>query len=106
MTKLPSATVSVGNGDYIVDAGILAPKLGLSVEALRKAMAGGLVTSVAETGVDEDTGRTRLTFRYRMRLWRIVVEADGTLTEDPVPTVRPRVGRDPFNLVDLVRDGS
>ena len=106
MTKLPPATVSVDNGDYTVDAGILAPKLGLSVDALKEAMAGGLVTSVAESGVDEDAGRTRLTFRYRTRLWRIVVEADGTLTEDPVPTVRRGAGRDPFSLVDLARDAS
>ena len=106
MTQLPSATLSAGDGNYTVDADILAPKLGLSVEALREAMAGGLVTSVAETGVDEDTGRVRLTFFYRARIWRIVVETDGTLTEDPVPTVRPQAGKDPFSLVDLARDAS
>ena len=106
MTQLPPTTVSAGDGQFTVDAETLAPKLGLTVEALKEAMAGGLVTSVAEVGVDEDAGRTRLTFRYRARIWRVVVEADGTLLEDPVPTVKPRTGKDAFSLVDLVRNAS
>ena len=104
MTKLPPTTVSVGNGHFTVDAEALAPKLGLTVEALKEAMASGLVTSVAESGVDEDAGRTRLTFRYRARIWRVVVEADGTLLEDPAPITKPRTGKDAFSLLDLVRD--
>ena len=41
----------------------------------------GNVSSVAETGIDEDAGRTRLTFRYRTRAWTVVVEPDGTVIE-------------------------
>lgn len=83
---LPTA-VSIVDGEIIIAAELLAPKLGLSVEALKKNMRKGLVTSIAETGVVEDAGRTRLIFRYGPRIWRIVVEADGTLNEDPVPDV-------------------
>ena len=84
----------------------LASKLGLTAEALKDKMAKGLVTSVSETGRDEDAGRMRLTFRYRARVWRVVVEADGTLVEDPVPAGKPGHAKDPFSLLDLARDAS
>jgi hypothetical protein len=77
--------VSIGNDDLVIDSGLLAPTIGLSVEALKENMRKGLVTGIAETGVDEDAGRTRLTFRYGARIWRLVVEADGTLVEVPLP---------------------
>jgi len=80
---LPTS-VSMDDDGLIVDAEVLASKLDLSVEALKENMRKGLVTSIAETGVDEDAGRARLTFRYGPRNWRVVVEADGTLVEDPV----------------------
>jgi hypothetical protein len=76
--------VNIGDDELIVDAEVLAPKLGLTVEALKENMRQGLVTSIAETGVDQHAGRTRLTFRYGTRIWRLVVEVDGTLFEDLV----------------------
>lgn len=106
MIRLSATTVSFSNGDITIDAEALAPKLGLTVRALKENMAKGLVTSVAETGVDEDAGRTRLTFRYRTQVWRIVVEADGRLIEDPLPAVKPRATANPFSLLDLARDAS
>ena len=106
MTRLSATTVSLSNGDITIDAEALAPKLGLTVRALKENMAKGLVTSVAETGVDEDAGRTRLTFRYRARVWRVVMEADGTLIEAPVPAVKPKPAKDRFSLLELARDAS
>jgi len=41
----------------------------------------GFVSSVAETGLNEDAGRTRVTFRYRTRAWTVVVDPDGTLAQ-------------------------
>ena len=43
----------------------LAQRLGLSAEALKAEMRRGYVYSLAEQGVAEDAGRTRLTFRHR-----------------------------------------
>lgn len=109
MTRLSATTVRLYNGDITIDAEVLAPNLGLSVEALRANMAKGLVTSIAETGVDEDAGRTRLTFRYRTRVWRLVMDADGTLTKAPLPTAKPprtKGTKDRFSLLDLARDAS
>lgn len=90
-----------------IDAEVLAPGLGLSVEALKAQMAQGLVTGMTETGIGKDAGRLRLTFRYRTKVWRVVVEADGTLREAPLagrrlgPAVHGRV-----DLLNLVREAS
>jgi hypothetical protein len=40
---------------------------------------------VAERGIDEDEGRTRLTFRYRARSWTVVVKPDGSFNDDGEP---------------------
>lgn len=106
MVELSSNVVTIVDGDVTINAEALAPKLSLSVEALQEKMAKGLVTSIAETGIDDDAGRTRLTFRYRARVWRVVVEDDGTLVECPVPKGGPPAKRHPFSLLDLVKDAS
>ena len=70
-------------GDEItIDAALLAPKLGLSTEELKAEMRKGLVYGVAATGIDEDQGRMRLTFRYRARSWTVIVEPGGPLIEN------------------------
>lgn len=103
MTPLSSTAIRVDRGDITVDAEALASKLGLTVEALKENMAKGLVLSVTETGEDEDAGRTRLTFRYRARVWRVVIEADGSLFEDPLPVANAKPANDPFSLFDLAK---
>ena len=103
MSSLLSEAVRVDNGDITVDAEALASKLGLTVEALKENMAKGLVMSVTETGADEDAGRTRLTFRYRARVWRVVIEADGSLFEDPLPVAGAKPMSDLVNLLNLAR---
>ncbi len=105
MTPLPQTAVKVGDDEITVDAAVLAPRLGLTVEALKQHMGEGRVTSVSETGVDEDAGRARLTFRYGARIWRVVIEADGSLIEDPVPGAKGPRAADPFHLANLVKDG-
>jgi len=54
MNRLSSTAVSYAGSDITIDADALAPKLGLSAEALKEKMAKGLVTSVAESGIEED----------------------------------------------------
>ena len=103
MTPLSSTAIWVDDGEITVEAEALAPKLGLSTEALKENMAKGLVMSVAETGEHEDAGRTRLTFRYRARVWRVVIDADGSLFEDPLPTRDTKPANAPFSLFDLAK---
>ncbi|MDX1423033.1 MAG: DUF6522 family protein [Kiloniellales bacterium] len=85
MGEPTSLEISLRDGDVEIDAGYLAPKLGLSPRQLIDEMRRGIVYGVVETGVAEDEGRTRLTFRYRARAWRVVVEPDGTLVEASDP---------------------
>ena len=65
--KIHNATVTQTDlnyhGSITIDADLLAPKLGLSVEVLKAEMRRGYVYSVTEQGIDSDAGRTRLTFR-------------------------------------------
>ena len=112
MTRHSPTDVSIVDGNITIDAEALAPKLGLSVDALKERMAKGLVTSIAETGLDEDAGRTRLTFRYRARVWRIVVEPDGTLVDDPAPAPKVAAAKaapaleNRLNLLEIARGAS
>ena len=79
MSPVPASAITIADGEITIDAELLAPKLGLSPEALMAEMRKGIVYSVVETGVNEDTGRARVTFRYRTRAWTVVVDPDGTL---------------------------
>ena len=81
MSPVPASAITIADGEISVDAELLAPKLGLSVEALKAEMRKGNVSSVAETGIDEDAGRTRVTFKHRMRVWTGVVNPDGTVVD-------------------------
>ena len=104
MTRLSSTAVNIDDGEIAIDAEVLAPRLGLTVDALKENMAKGRVVGVAEKGMDEDAGRTRLTFRYRARIWRVVVEADGRLVEEPSAAASPQVQAKQFSLIDRVKD--
>ena len=90
MSNSPCPTVSFLHGDVEIDAGYLAPKLGLTPQRLIEEMRRGIVYGQVETGVDEDEGRTRLTFRYRARVWSVVLEPNGTLVETPQLSIEAR----------------
>ena len=115
MSPVPAAAITIADGEITVDAELLAPKLGLSAEALKAEMRKGNVSSVAETGIDEDAGRTRVTFKYRTRAWTGVVDPDGTLrdrlsimlVESLAPAAKaPPANADHLSLLDRVRTAS
>jgi len=106
MSSVPASAITIADGTITIDAGLLAPKLGLSAEALKAGMREGMVSSVAETGINEDVGRTRLTFRYRTRVWIVVVESDGTVVENPADVFAPPTHTDCLNLIDFVGTAS
>src|SRR5258708_24713973 len=72
------AVVSI-NGEITVDARLIAPHLGLTPEEMMAELRCGFVYQVAEKGTAQDEGRIRLTFRYRARECRIVVDASGAI---------------------------
>jgi hypothetical protein len=104
MSTLPSSAVTIGDGEITIAADLIAPKLGLSTETLKAEMRRGYVYSVAERGIDEEAGRTRLAFRYRNRSWTVVVEPDGTLVETPARTSKASPAyNDRVSPLDLLR---
>jgi hypothetical protein len=107
MSSVPGSAISIADGEITIDAELLAFKLGLSAALLKAEMRKGIVSSVAETGINEDVGRTRLTFRYHSRAWTVVVDPDGNLVESiaPAPKALPaNTGR--LGLSDFVRSSS
>ena len=107
MSAVPGPAISIANGEITIDAELLAPKLGLSADLLKSEMRKGIVYSVAETGINEDVGRTRLTFRYRSRAWTVVVDFDGNVVESIAsdPKALP-ANADCLSLGDFVRSSS
>ena len=107
MNSVPGSAISIADGKITIDADLLASGLGLSAALLKAEMRKGIVSSVAETGINEDAGRTRLTFRYGSRAWTVVVDPDGNLVESiaPAPKALP-ANTDRLSLSDFVRSSS
>ena len=82
MSPVLGSAISIADGEITIDAELLASKLGLSAASLMAEMRKGIVYSVTETGINEDVGRTRLTFRYRSRVWTVVVDPDGQFSRE------------------------
>lgn len=67
------------DGGCTVDAAILAPTLGLSPASLIDRLRAGLVYQTNERGIGADAGLMRLTFRYRHREFRAIVDRAGRI---------------------------
>lgn len=65
-----------------LDAREIAPLLGLTPERLMSELRAGHVYHAAEEGCDRDDGRLRITFRYRARVARLIVDPDGSARPD------------------------
>lgn len=77
MTGLPAGLLSISDGAVVLSAEAVAPRLGLTPEALQAELRQGQISCLVETGVDEDEGRTRVTVRRHARSWTVVIESDG-----------------------------
>ena len=69
------------NGTVQIDASIVAEGLGLAPSLLQEEMRAGRITSLAERGVDADSGRHRLTFFSEHRRFRVVVDETGAIIQ-------------------------
>lgn len=63
----------------VVPAELVAAGLGLSTEAFIANLRIGLVHEITEKGVGDDSGRFRLTFRFRSRQFRALVDEAGAV---------------------------
>jgi hypothetical protein len=69
------------DGAVQIDASVIAEGLGIALPLLRKQMRAGEITSLAERGIDGDSGRHRLTFFSEHRRFRIVVDQRGSIIQ-------------------------
>tara|TARA_R110000751_G_scaffold307896_1_gene433980 strand:+ start:1475 stop:1819 length:345 start_codon:yes stop_codon:yes gene_type:complete len=69
------------DGAIQVDADVVATGLGIAVTRLRDDMRDGKVTSLCESGIDQDSGRHRLTFFSKSRRFRVVVDDKGHIIQ-------------------------
>jgi hypothetical protein len=70
-------------GDFLLDPDVLAAKLALKPEALRRRMGLGLVTSLVENGEGEHAGLRRITVRCGAHSWQAVVDTSGQVVDEP-----------------------
>lgn len=71
--------VEVTDGRFTVDATVLAEALEIPARDVLRHMRDGRLTSICETGIGEDEGKWRLTFRYGGRALRLTVDAQGNI---------------------------
>lgn len=69
-------------GDFVLDAEVIASRFGLSAEAMRLHLKRGSVISTVEEGQGEDAGRARLSLRLGNRTWRAVIAPDFSILEE------------------------
>ena len=80
--------IEMQNGQPNIDAADLAELLGLTPETVRERMRDGRITSLFETGEDEDAGKMRLTFYHEGMRVRLTCAEDGTVLK----TLRTKTG--------------
>lgn len=66
-----------------IDAREIAPMLGLTPERLMAELRAGQVYHSAEESDGNDDGCICITFRYRARMARLIVESDGSMHPEP-----------------------
>ncbi|QBF33956.1 DUF6522 family protein [Thalassococcus sp. S3] len=84
---VPAGALNWNEGQVMVDPDFLAPRLGLTPDALRAGLQNGDVVGVTETGTDADAGKTRIILRSSTRAWAAEIDTQGHAREIPPPKV-------------------
>jgi Fe-S cluster biogenesis protein NfuA len=82
---VPADAIALENGQVTVNPEYLAPRLGMTPEALREGLRSGAVVGVTEAGQEADAGKTRVVLRSGSRAWAAEIDADGAAREIPPP---------------------
>jgi hypothetical protein len=69
--------ITVHNSAVEISADLVADGLSVAPQEVPLLMRAGEITSLHEQGVDRDAGRSRLTFFYKGKRFRIVIDANG-----------------------------
>jgi len=100
---VPPGVIGWENGQVTVDPDYLAPRLGLTPEALREGLRSGAVAGVTEAGEGTDAGRTRIVLRSASRAWAAEMLPDGTAREIPPPKPVAAAADGEQDLADRLR---
>ena len=73
--------VEFENGAVAIDASVIAEGLGIALPLFREQMRAGQITGLSERGIDDDSGRYRLTFFSEHRRFRVVVDEAGAILQ-------------------------
>ena len=73
--------IELSDGSVYLEASLIAADFGLDAPGVLEAMRTGRMTSVWETGVDDDAGRYRVTFFHENRQLRLTVDVNGQILE-------------------------
>jgi hypothetical protein len=71
--------VEFEEGTLSIDAAVVGRGLNVEPSLVPVRMREGKITVLCERGIDEDAGRYRLTFFYRNRRFRLVVDEEGNV---------------------------
>lgn len=74
MDQSRTNAITYSEDGIVVEAELVARKLGLSPDSFWWEIKRGIVYGVVERGEGEDAGRVRLTFRYRAQSWSVTLE--------------------------------
>ena len=69
--------VSFEEGAIHIDATVIGRALSVEPSLVQVRMREGKITAFCERGIDEDSGRYRLTFFHKNRRFRLVVDKEG-----------------------------
>lgn len=100
---VPEGVIGWEDGQIMVDPDYLAPKLGITPEALRTGLRRGDVVGATETGEGEDSGKTRIILRTSTRAWAAEIDASGVAREIPPPRVIKTAASNEMDLSNRVR---
>lgn len=73
--------VTLTRSGTTIDANDLGPLLGLDPSQVPAKMRAGEITSLSEEGIDEDAGKTRLTFWYNRKRVRVTCDSRGEVIQ-------------------------
>ncbi|MCC5975516.1 MAG: NifU family protein [Rubellimicrobium sp.] len=100
---VPPGVIEEQDGSFIIDPDYLAPRLGLTPEALQQAMREGAVVSTSEAGTGADAGKVRITLRHATRAWAAEIAPDGSAREVPPPRATATAAKGEEALADKLR---
>jgi len=100
---VPPGVIDRDGGQITVDPEYLAPRLGLTADALRAGLRSGDVVGITEAGAGTDAGRSRIVMRSATRAWAAEIAPDGSAREIPPPRPATAAGGAERGLADRVR---